>query len=109
MDKRLTTTDETPETLETWMQNTEYLKTYDILEQEYAIIHALIDARSKAGLTQAQVAARMGISQPAIARIESGSNISVKTLSRYATAVGRAIQINFLPIKDISLIQKRKA
>ena len=45
---------------------------YDRLEDEYALAAALIDARAKAKLTQSQLARRMGTTQSAIARLESG-------------------------------------
>ena len=70
---------------------------YDALEQEFAIAQALIDARSSAGMTQAQVAARLGVSQPVVARMESGRNISIKSIARYAKAVGRPIKLEILP------------
>ena len=43
---------------------------YDALEQEFAIAQALIDARSREGMTQAQVAERIGVTQPVISRME---------------------------------------
>ena len=64
---------------------------YDALEDEFAALAALLAARKDAGLTQADVAARMGVSQPVLARIESslGSrkhSPSLETLRRYAEA-----------------------
>jgi ribosome-binding protein aMBF1 (putative translation factor) len=49
----------------------EFRIAYDALEDEFAALAALLDARLQAGLTQAQVASRMGVSQPVLARIES--------------------------------------
>lgn len=40
-------------------EDPEYRREYEALEEEFALIAAMIDARSKAGLTQAQVAERM--------------------------------------------------
>lgn len=52
--------------------------------------------RREAGLTQAEVAARMGTSQAAISRLESGQAMpSLPLLDRYATALGRPIEIMF--------------
>ena len=53
----------------------------------------LISARTKAKLTQAQVARRMGTSQSAVARIESGRTPSLTSLRKYARAVGRKVEI----------------
>jgi len=60
---------------------------YDALEDEFDISRELIAARVRAGLTQAELADRMGTTQSAIARLESGAQLpSVKTLLRFANA-----------------------
>ena len=46
--------------------NPEYKAAYDALEQEFAIANALIQARSEAGMTQKDVAEKLGVSQPAV-------------------------------------------
>lgn len=62
---------------------------YEALAQEFELIHKLLSLRSKAGLTQAQLAARMGTQKSNISRLERGkSNPSLKTLSNYAKACG---------------------
>lgn len=73
----------------------EYAREYDALEEEFAFIEKMIQARKRAGMSQADVARRMGISQPRVARIESGSNISVDILRRYAKTTGSALVIDF--------------
>ena len=78
--------------------NLEYKAAYDALEQEFAIANALIQARSEAGMTQKDVAEKLGVSQPAVARMESGKNISIKAIARYAKAVGRPINLSILPV-----------
>lgn len=61
--------------------------------QRMELLHRLVKARVRAGLTQAQVAERMKTSQAAVARIESGDfDVRTTTLDRYAIAVGRRIQ-----------------
>ena len=75
----------------------EYKKAYDDLEGEFFVASALIRARGEAGLTQAEVADRLGVTQPAVARMESGKNISLKTISRYASAIGRTITLEIQP------------
>jgi DNA-binding XRE family transcriptional regulator len=74
---------------------------YDALEDEFAALAALLAARKDAGLTQADVAARMGVSQPVLARIESslGSrkhSPSLATLRRYAEACGKKLVIQMV-------------
>lgn len=76
----------------------EFRAAYDTLEDEFAALGALLAARKDAGLTQADVAARMGVSQPVLARIESslGSrkhSPSLATLRRYAEACGKKLII----------------
>ena len=58
-----------------------------------AIGSALEAARSRAGLTQAEVAARMGTSQTAVSRAEAGRLPSWHWLQRYALALGRPIAL----------------
>ncbi|MBR6467628.1 MAG: helix-turn-helix transcriptional regulator [Desulfovibrio sp.] len=70
---------------------------YNALEQEFAIAQALIDARSREGMTQAQVAERIGVTQSVIARMESGRNVSIKSIIRYATAIGKSIKVEIFP------------
>ena len=86
--------DELPEL----MRNEEFRAAYDALDQEFSIASALIQARANARLTQADVAGKMGVTQSPIARIESGKNISLKTIARYAKAVGQPIRLEILPV-----------
>lgn len=74
---------------------------YDALEDEFAALGALLHARKDAGLTQADVAERMGVSQPVLARIESslGSrkhSPSLATLRKYADACGKKLVIQMV-------------
>jgi transcriptional regulator with XRE-family HTH domain len=63
-------------------------------ELEIALAGELIKARSKAKLTQAAVAKRMGTSQSAVARMESGRALpSTASLQKYAHAVGRELKV----------------
>ena len=47
-------------------------------------------------MSQSEVAIRMGTSQPTVARLESGYKPSLKTLERYAAAVGMKVEINLV-------------
>ncbi len=77
-----------------WRENAEYQKAYYALEDEFAVARALIEARTKAKLTQTEVAARMETSQAAVARMEAGNgNPSLATLKRYAEATGSHLKI----------------
>ena len=79
-----------------WLNDPEYRDAYDALEGEYSIVHALVGARTSAGLTQAQVAERMGTKQSAVSQIEGGRNISITRLRAYAEAVGRDVRISLV-------------
>ena len=60
---------------------------YDALADEFDLARELIAARLRAGLTQAEVAARMGTTQSVVARLESGAQMpSVNTLLKFAKA-----------------------
>lgn len=62
---------------------------YDAQAPEFAIARELIAARLQAGLTQAELAARMGTTQSVVARMESGRALpSLRTLARYAEGTG---------------------
>ena len=66
------------------MQDPEFVKAYDALEEEYALIEEMIKARIAAKMSQQTVAEVLQTKQPAIARIESGSlkNITIATLKK---------------------------
>jgi DNA-binding XRE family transcriptional regulator len=67
---------------------------YDALAPEFEISAELVKARLRAGLSQAELAARMGTSQSTIARLESGQTLpSTKTLLRYAEATGSRFHV----------------
>ena len=61
-------------------------------EQRGRLVRELAEQRQAAGLSQTEVAARMGTSQSAVARLESGTaDVRASTLERYAAAVGGQI------------------
>ena len=63
-------------------------KEYARLQPRYKLISKLIETRQKKGLTQAQLAKKIGTKQSAIARVESGSaNPSLAFLEKMVTAM----------------------
>ena len=61
-------------------------------DQRADLVRELVAQRLTAGLSQTEVAARMGTSQSAVARLESGAtDIRASTLERYAAAIGGEI------------------
>jgi len=62
---------------------------YEALAPEFETVRELVAARARAGLTQEEVAARMGTTQSTIARLEGGKRPpSLRTVQRYAQALG---------------------
>jgi ribosome-binding protein aMBF1 (putative translation factor) len=81
-----------------WLKRPGYRKAYKALEDEFAIASAMIEARTRAGLTQEQLARRMKTTQTVIARLESGRvKPSTRTLERIARATGTRLRIRFAP------------
>jgi ribosome-binding protein aMBF1 (putative translation factor) len=61
-------------------------------EDRGRLVRELTEQRQAAGLSQTEIAARMGTSQSAVARLESGAaDVRASTLERYAAAVGEQI------------------
>ncbi len=67
------------------------------LRERMKIAEVLYKARAAAKLTQAEVAERMKVSQPLVARLERGrGNISLETVAKYAAACGKRIALTLL-------------
>ncbi len=74
---------------------------YDANITTYAILDEILSARREAGLTQAQVAERMGTKASAVARLESAlvsgkHSPSIDTLRKYAAAVGKRLEVHLV-------------
>lgn len=81
-----------------WSKDDRYKAAYDALEEEFDLARALIEARTAAGLSQAQLARRMKTSQSYIARIEGGQvRPSTEALERFAQATHTRLRITFEP------------
>jgi transcriptional regulator with XRE-family HTH domain len=77
-------------------------RAYEDLEQEFAFLDEVLKARVATGLTQSEVAARVGTTQSAIARLESASrkhSPSIATLQRYARALGYRVEVRLVKEK----------
>jgi transcriptional regulator with XRE-family HTH domain len=76
---------------------------YDKLEEEFIFLDEFLKARSSAGITQAEVAERIGTTQSAIARLESGNgkhSPSLATLQKYARALGCRLELRLVNAMD---------
>jgi transcriptional regulator with XRE-family HTH domain len=81
---------------EQWMTSPEYQAEYELLAPEFELAQVLIETRTRAGLTQEELADRMKTTQSAIARMESGKRFpSANTLRRFAQATGTHLKITF--------------
>lgn len=66
----------------------------EMAARRQAVAETLVEARSRLGLSQTEVAARMGTSQSAVARLESGdADVRLSTLERYAAALGQRLEV----------------
>lgn len=84
------------------LQNPAVRTEYERLNStEGPMLDAILQARLDAGLTQAQVAERMGTKAPAVARLEAAlisgkPSPSLATLRKYAAALGKRVQVQFV-------------
>ena len=70
-------------------------------KEEFAILDEILKARKAAGLSQAEVARRMGTQDPAVARLESSlasgkHSPSLSTLRKYAAALGKKVELHLV-------------
>jgi len=72
---------------------------YDELEEKFSLLDAFLQARAAAGVTQAEIAKRIGTTQSAIARLESGGgkhSPSLATLRKYAQALSCRLELRLV-------------
>lgn len=74
---------------------------YEALEPEFSLLRELLKARREAGLSQAEIAERMGTKAPAVTRLESSLSSgrhspSIETLKKYAQALGCHLEIKLV-------------
>jgi predicted transcriptional regulator len=80
-----------------WRADPAFRRAYDVLKPEFAMARQLIAARHRAGLSQAEVARKMGTTQSTVARLESGQRLpTMSTLQRYASAIGHKVQVHLI-------------
>ena len=76
---------------------------YKDLEPEFSLLRELLNARQKAGVSQAEIAKLMGTKASAITRLESSLSSgkhspSIATLKKYANALGCHLEIKLVTI-----------
>jgi predicted transcriptional regulator len=73
----------------------------DLVGRRRELIEELVQARRDGELSQTEIAARMGTSQSAVARLESGElDARLSTLERYAAALGRTVDWRVRPSEE---------
>ena len=76
------------------LENPEVRKEYDTLQDEFNLIDQLVTMRTSAGLTQEEVANKLGTNKSNISRLEHGKgNPSWSTLNKYAAACGFRVKL----------------
>ncbi|OGE80799.1 MAG: hypothetical protein A3H72_00205 [Candidatus Doudnabacteria bacterium RIFCSPLOWO2_02_FULL_48_8] len=77
------------------LQDKAVKRAYDELGVEFALVETLIAKRLQKGLTQKQLAKRIGTKQPVISRLEQGNfNPSLKFLGRVAKALDSKLKVS---------------
>ena len=83
-----------------WLKSPGYKEALEESQAEFELARQLIETRIKSGLSQEQLASKMGTSQSTIARLESGASMpSIRTLTKFAQATNSQLQILFKPSK----------
>ena len=97
------------EYFEQQMKDPEFAQAYDELEPEFRLAEQLIALRLKRGLTQEQLAEKVGTKQSSISRLESASSLpSLSMVRKVATALDAQLEIRLRPTK-VSHRQKAHA
>jgi len=81
-----------------WLRDPDVRKEYDALKTEFQLAEEIIKARSKARMTQAELARKIGTKSTAISRLESPNygKASISMLKKVAQALGCELQIRFV-------------
>ena len=82
---------------------------YEGLKEEFEILDEILKARTDAGVTQAELAARIGTTQSAVARLETAMgkhSPSIGTLKRYASALGYRLQVRLVKEQGLTAVEE---
>lgn len=87
------------EVLKPYLRDAKFRKGYQEELEKLRVVDALIRLRERRGLTQTQLAHRIGVSQPFVAKLESGEthNFSLETLVKLAMALDSELEVRFHP------------
>jgi ribosome-binding protein aMBF1 (putative translation factor) len=84
------------------MKDSEFQTAWRGLDEEFDILEGIVGAREKAGLTQEELAKKIGTKQPALSRLERGgfSRATVETLRKIADALDSRLVVKLEPKKS---------
>jgi DNA-binding XRE family transcriptional regulator len=83
-----------------WLKTPGYEAAFEESLLEFELARQLIETRVKSGLSQGELAMKMGTSQSTIARLESGASMpSMRTLAKFAEATNSQLHIVFRPAR----------
>ena len=87
--------------LEKAMQRPGFKEAWDAVADEYAALRSLLEARRQSGLTQEEIAVRMGTTKSAVSRLESSMrdpkhSPTFETIRRYAKACGKRVELQLV-------------
>lgn len=88
----------------------EVRREYEKLKEEFELLDEILKARAEAGLTQAELAERIGTTQSAVARMETAigkHSPSIATLKRYASALGYRLQLRLVKEQGLTMRSTR--
>src|SRR3990170_5876356 len=83
------------------MKNPAFKKAWHDLDPEFELLGSFIKAREKAGVTQEELAKRIGTKQPALSRLERGGfeKVNIETLRKIANALNHELVVKLEPKK----------
>ena len=94
--------EEKADILQEQLKDPDFKKEWDDIQPEMDVIRAMIDARIEQNLTQKELAARTGIDQADISKLENGTrNPSLKLLKKLASGLGMQLKIEFVPMQTL--------
>lgn len=84
------------------LKDEEFRREYESIQPEMDVIRAIADARISQNLTQKELAARTGINQADISKLENGTrNPSLNLLKRLADGMGMDLHLVFTPKRTV--------
>jgi len=93
-----------------WLKDTSVKKVYGDLHEEFQVSAEILKARTRAKMTQLEVAKKIGTKAPAISRLESPEygKASIAVLRKVANALDCELQVKFIPKRKRASVKSAK-